>query len=351
MIKPLTSLRFFFALCVFLSHYIINEKELFYEGYIGVEFFFILSGFIISYNYKQKFIDKKITRKEFIVARVARIYPLHIITFLFVLFLMVRGTFTSGTILPWKEILFNLTLLQSFVPVKSIYFSFNAVSWSISNELFFYIMFPVIINCICRWNGKTILAVCLLLLTAYFIAIIFIPEPYHHALFYINPFIRIIDFLIGIGLFCLWEYISNLNKVNAFKVSKKIVTLMEVGSVCLLILFVCLSKNIPQTYRYASFYWIPMSIIILCFAQPRGWVSALLSWKPLIIAGEVSFGFYMIHQQAIGIGRALIGKISIVMNVTVPVICEFLIIFSSDIFSLPGFLVLSCNNESNPPEL
>jgi peptidoglycan/LPS O-acetylase OafA/YrhL len=49
-IKPLASLRFLFALCVFLSHYAIGEKPIFYEGYIGVEFFFILSGFIISYN-------------------------------------------------------------------------------------------------------------------------------------------------------------------------------------------------------------------------------------------------------------------------------------------------------------
>ena len=62
MIYPLTSLRFFFALIVFLSHYSRKGEAIFAEGDIGVEFFYILSGFIISYTYKNKFADGKIKK-------------------------------------------------------------------------------------------------------------------------------------------------------------------------------------------------------------------------------------------------------------------------------------------------
>jgi len=60
MIKPLTSFRFFAALFVFLSHLSLFKEfeetewlfeNILYEGYLGVTFFFILSGFILTFNY------------------------------------------------------------------------------------------------------------------------------------------------------------------------------------------------------------------------------------------------------------------------------------------------------------
>lgn len=52
------------------------------EGFVGVSFFFILSGFIIAYNYQQKLVERKVSKRQFWVARIARIYPLHIATLL-----------------------------------------------------------------------------------------------------------------------------------------------------------------------------------------------------------------------------------------------------------------------------
>ena len=84
MITPLTSLRFIFALMVFGAHcYVIDsffDAHFFKEGFVGVSFFFVLSGFIISYNYQRKLQEKQTSWRTFWVARIARVYPLHWLT-------------------------------------------------------------------------------------------------------------------------------------------------------------------------------------------------------------------------------------------------------------------------------
>ncbi len=73
MINTLTSLRFIFAMMVFGAHcYVIDNHfdiHFFKEGFVGVSFFFMLSGFIIAYNYQKKFSENKITKRTFWIAR------------------------------------------------------------------------------------------------------------------------------------------------------------------------------------------------------------------------------------------------------------------------------------------
>ena len=71
---------------VFGAHcYVIDssfDAHFFKEGFVGVSFFFVLSGFIIAYNYQEKLLEKTATKRTFWVARLARIYPLHLLTLL-----------------------------------------------------------------------------------------------------------------------------------------------------------------------------------------------------------------------------------------------------------------------------
>jgi peptidoglycan/LPS O-acetylase OafA/YrhL len=215
-------------------------------------------------------VDKAILKKEFFVARIARIYPLHCITLLFVVPITLRGALHTGTPFPWFQLLFNALLLQSFIPDRSYYFSFNAVSWSISDELFFYAMFPVLVYCLKKIQRSGLALFFFILLICYFVVISIIPEEYVHALFYINPCLRIIDFMIGIGVFHLWEECKQIKLKNRFCVflkKKSTATFIEILAFGLLILMVFISDTVPQKFRYASYYWIPMALVILCFAR------------------------------------------------------------------------------------
>ncbi len=315
MIKPLTSLRFFFALMVFFSHIQFIEaddviltklyKSIFYEGYLGVSFFFMLSGFILSFAYKNKLTQYKISYKEFLIARIARIYPLHLFTLLIAIPLSLSGFFTSQVLWIGKLII-NMFLLQSFIPSSSIFFSFNSPSWSISNEMFFYILFPFLISIYFKNKRTVYLSLLFLLLIP--IGIFFSPENLIHRLFYINPFFRIADFILGVLLYNLYE--SKILE-NYFK-SRFKATMLEFSSVGLLFLFFIFHDFIPQGYRYSVYYWIPMIIII--FSYQSGYLSEILSNRVLIILGEISFSFYLIHQLVIRYILIINTKYSLINN-------------------------------------
>jgi peptidoglycan/LPS O-acetylase OafA/YrhL len=210
MIKSLTSLRFVFAFMVFMSHNVIPSdffllKHLFSEGYAGVSFFFILSGFILAYSYQERLLSGKMSALLFYKTRIARIYPLHLLTFIVAAMLLQPFKLEFGYLVKFVS---NLTLVQSFFPFRGIYFSFNAPSWSISDEMFFYFLFPFIICFIYEYQKIFYVFFFSILTILFFLTFFIEKETYQHALFYINPVFRISDFCIGICVYHLCEYFS-----------------------------------------------------------------------------------------------------------------------------------------------
>jgi peptidoglycan/LPS O-acetylase OafA/YrhL len=320
MLNSLTSLRFFAAMAVFLVHlYYLNEipylnvvyNRIFIEGSTGVTFFFILSGFILTYNYyhRMKTLDRY-QLKKFYIARVARIYPVHLMTFLISipLFYSVIKKYPLEYSL---KVVTNLTLLQSFIPLKDFYFSFNGVSWSLSNELFFYLLLPFILYSISNYTKKFKLTSSKLIfcgigiwLFAFTIVFMFKDITIHPWLFYILPMFRIIDFTVGIILGLSFISFSNKYKPNE---QSKLWSIFEILSIVLLGVAIYFVPNIPESFHYSVYYLPFMSIIIYIFAHQKGIISRMLSKKQFVFLGEISFSFYMIHQLIIN----YIGSISV----------------------------------------
>ncbi|MGV0937215.1 acyltransferase family protein [Empedobacter falsenii] len=313
MLNSLTSLRFFFAFVVFLSHltfvktdlawYNYLKNNVFFEGYLGVGFFFILSGFVLALNYEKKVIDNpNFDKKKFYIARIARIYPLHALTFCvmlpFVIINVWQGYFH------WDIAGANLFLLQSYIPVKDFYFSINNVSWSISTELFFYLMFPFYVI----WLHKFPKLKYILLLI---IPIIIFAEPYFRtnmklekAIFYINPIVRSFDFILGIITCQIYK------KIKDTPINFSRGTLIEIAAITVLAIFFYFHNDVARAFRYGIYYWIPMVGIVLIFALQKGFFSRILQHKTLVYLGEISFAFYMIHMIVIKYGNQYLPKIN-----------------------------------------
>jgi peptidoglycan/LPS O-acetylase OafA/YrhL len=268
------------------------------EGFIGVSFFFILSGFILSLNYDEKLLTRKVTFREFWVARIARVYPLHLFTLLLAVLLGISATETISDFFidPAPSVvtfLSNATLIQSFIPDAAYFFSYNTPSWSISDEMFFYFAFPFVVLLFVR--NKVLLRFGLLLFLCVPAIMYFWPNENHHKFFYINPFFRIVDFLIGIFLHQLYK-VPAISRLFRSKISATFLELLAIGAFVVVFAY---HNYVPVLYRYSCYYWVPMSLIIFCFAYQAGAVSRMLSGRVLVLLGEISFSFYLIHQLVI----------------------------------------------------
>jgi peptidoglycan/LPS O-acetylase OafA/YrhL len=154
-LPPLTGIRALAALLVLAMHTEQNvpagvEAILPFvaRGYLGVDFFFVLSGYIITHVYFASLASPNFEAvRIFLWHRFVRLYPVHI-TVLAGLVAIVSFAGAAGYVLnnpqewQWKDLLWQLTLLQAWGVTQSL--GWNVPAWSISAEWFAYLLFPLL---------------------------------------------------------------------------------------------------------------------------------------------------------------------------------------------------------------
>lgn len=150
-IEALTGLRFIAAATVLVEHFHqvvpgVSSSRL-AQGGAGVSMFFVLSGFVLTLNYGDRFAERGADIRGYLVKRVARIVPLH----LFALAITAALVFVRNNPIPKEGLVptiaslaANAVLIQAWIPAKVLDL-WNGPAWSISAELFFYLMFPLLI--------------------------------------------------------------------------------------------------------------------------------------------------------------------------------------------------------------
>lgn len=290
MINSLTSLRFVFAMMVFGTHcYVIDSffnAHFFKEGFVGVSFFFVLSGFIIAYNYQQRIMDRSIDKRTFWLARVARVYPLHWLTLL-IAAAWGKGVIASGGMDWLKHFTASLTLTNAYIPHTEYFFSFNSPSWSLCCEQLFYFSFPFLVPFAKSYKRLLwLLGGLMLLMLA---GMYFTPEQKIQGYWYVQPLTRFPDFLVGMLLYHLYNHLKDK------KITFRQATCLEVASVLVFLLFYLFAAEVPKVYRYSVYYWLPVAFVLGSFALQKGFLSRLLQNRYLVIGGEISYSFYLIH--------------------------------------------------------
>jgi len=300
--KSLNGLRAIATLGIFVHHHwallwIAESKDIYkdlyskyiYEGFIGVTLFFILSGFLMTINYENKFYT--INKKEvllFYKKRILKIYPAHIITFLL-----------SLLIFPicWDAIL-QIFLIQSYSGKLKYAFSYNGPSWFLSSILFSYLIFPFVIY----FLKKRIISLrggIILIATAYliqvFLVITFSSKISSHYWFYVFPPFRFLDFLMGILLALVFK-----NHIRVIKLNKSVLNIAEIGIIIILIILMVNSSNVKEDYRYNFYYSWVFAVMIFVYLFNGGWISAILSKKVFQSLSDLSLYVYLSHGLLIG---------------------------------------------------
>ncbi|OJA47846.1 acyltransferase family protein [Burkholderia ubonensis] len=302
-IPALTGLRFIAAVSVVAFHaplFGILPDDWFgrFQLMQGVSFFFVLSGFILQYNYRDSI--SSIGFARFVSLRIAKIWPLHLAT-LALYFLLIGGslTFWWKAMAPWA-FASVVALLQAWIPNPEIYFAMNGSAWTLSVELFFYVCFPVlcpIVRRAPRIAGFASIAAVL----AYAFVMSHVARGLDEAgLYSVIPFSRIAEFVVGAA-------VAELRFAQpSMKPSASVAGAIEIS---LLVLVVVWNYLIGSTWEGAAAVvgtalatlWrhtgsTPVFALLLYFYSfNRGIVSRFLSSKTLIILGETSFALYLVQ--------------------------------------------------------
>ncbi len=206
-ITGLTCLRGLAAMWVVLYHIRKHfgsamDYDFIAKGHLAVDVFFVLSGFILSYVYLPAIERGDFRFRSFMTKRLARIYPVHFVTMILALIVIVGGSLAGLTQTPIgglaKPLITNVLLLHSF-GLGSRVLNLNYPSWSISAEFFAYLLFfPLVAMC-----RKVPVP---LGFSSLFLAMVAIASPYLFGdnLFDLSSFglPRVLpEFLLGIALF------------------------------------------------------------------------------------------------------------------------------------------------------
>lgn len=163
-IVALTSLRGVLALWIVLFHYWDSTLILFPSvaflsplmrvGHLAVPAFFILSGFVLAYNYGNRFHHLRGAEVfRFLCLRLARIYPVHLFTLLVVAAMVWTsarlGYHLTDAGYSARDFILNLFLMHTWVPDFKL--NWNYPSWSISSEWFAYLLFPLMVAIVLRY--------------------------------------------------------------------------------------------------------------------------------------------------------------------------------------------------------
>lgn len=296
LLNSLTSFRFIAALMVFVFHAgLLSQYQL---GAAGVSFFFVLSGFILAYNYHNKInIIEKGTLKKFYIARFAKIYPLHFLTFLIAVPITLVYFKPDGLYLIKLAFMsvINLSLIQSFIPNSATYFNFNGVSWTLSVEAFFYLTFPFLLLMLKKANLHNSKLITFFILTLSWLGLFTINYNLDESntflvwMLHIFPVARLFEFILGIVLGLVFV------KTNSNWSSKK-GSIAEILAILIFIVALQLSVSFSVGAVRGGFFIPVWCVLVYVFAHQKGMISRVLSNKVLIYLGEISFAFYMIHQ-------------------------------------------------------
>lgn len=320
--KQLDSLRLICAIFVVLHHTLYRfspdcwmQKNI-SLGDSSVSLFFVLSGFVLFYNYYQNFNFRK-----YLISSLTRIYPLYWVSIL-AFFIMVGSSHFWMGVPTTSETISVILGIQAFVPYPHFYFGITAIGWFVSAEIFLRLIFPYLLdicneqktNCCVRLVLLSIIPYTVLVLISLLIlnlndnnANIYLSQNKitTSAFLWFNPIAHIFQFSIGM---ILGKYVikhqqnwKDLRKNKLFKFNSILLLLSLFLLFCTQLSF----RNINTQYAvlndiyYYTYLHILTSIasvfVILSLLINKGYICEIFNLTLLTDLGKLSFCIFLFH--------------------------------------------------------
>jgi peptidoglycan/LPS O-acetylase OafA/YrhL len=300
-LPALTGIRTLLAFNIVLFHFTPPHLGLlrpFVEnGFVFVNVFFLISGFILTYNYFDR--GPSLNKREFWLARFSRLYPVYLL----VLIISMKMVQLEWQARPagqfWTGMLLTPMLLQGMSPTLATFW--NTVAWTLSCEVAFYAAFPWLIRL--PWPRKPSRLIFLILL--FWIGNMLPSQLYLH----FNPdhltqpvtrytsttLIRFLKytpipyactFLAGIALARL-QLVTSITQRQRFAIAATALTILGV-------FFYRVSPHVPYLIMHGGILLPLFAAMIFGLSGPHP-ISSIFAWKPILLIGESSYCLYLLH--------------------------------------------------------
>ncbi|WP_319450055.1 MULTISPECIES: acyltransferase [unclassified Mycobacterium] len=312
-IRALTGLRIFAAVWVVVFHYRIMLAAvapdltsalwpILYNGAQGVDLFFILSGFVLTWNYIEKMGPAWSTRStlRFLWLRLARVWPVYLVTMhlaaLWIIFTLNVGHVPADNVnqLTAANYIRQLFLVQLWVQPFFDGTSWDGPAWSISAEWLAYLMFGVLILVIFRVAHATRARGLMLMAVAVTLppVMLMLGTGFFYTPWSWLPRI-ILQFTAG-ALACV--AVRKLDPSERTRKAAGVLSLVLVG-VIVGLLYWFDAHPLPDVIGSAGVVDLLFAPFVIVLAIGAGSLPALLSTRLVVYLGQVSFSLYMVHEM------------------------------------------------------
>lgn len=306
-LKALTGVRAIAAIAVVVHHIELPPgapewaDRVALHGYIGVPLFFMLSGFVLAYNYPVLHSTRDVVR--FYIARMARVLPVYYaVLFYLIIFREAEGKHQFAV----ERLLLVIQTWSGDLRIGSQIY--NGPAWSINVEMFLYLLFPLLIPIVAllarKGTGWLVglaalafavqVALCLWFAATGWADLEASDPASGHRWLYRNPLTRIPDFLVGMSLAFIW--------VRGVTIRPWMATVIEILGVAYVLISMVirpLSGDGSGFWRVASFgamWTVPFAVLLLVLATEAGPLGRLCATGPMLTLGRASFATYLTHR-------------------------------------------------------
>jgi peptidoglycan/LPS O-acetylase OafA/YrhL len=308
-LPALTGVRTLLALNIVFFHFTPPHMRYLYpvinNAYVFVGFFFLLSGYILAYNYGDR--PAPLVKRDFWRARFARLYPVYLLSLVLSLVMLSAEWHARSHTEFWTGLVLTPLLLQGWNPMLATFW--NTVAWTLSAEMLLYGAFPWLVRL--PWP-KTAGRLVALLLGIWMLGLVphtiylalnpdHLPGPANRyssgfwlrALKY-TPLAYVCTFLAGITLGKLQGSLTIAPRQR-----------MAVAGASLLLLaafFATAVARVPYVLMHGGLM-VPLFAALVIGLSGQHAIATVFSWRPLVLLGQTTFCLYLLHFNAMNLIR------------------------------------------------
>ncbi|MDE6268528.1 MAG: acyltransferase [Muribaculaceae bacterium] len=291
-IVSLQALRAIGAILIFLHHSGLRGSVVEAFGDCGVNWFFVLSGFVLAAGFgfpymkpgTESWRDFGRMEARFVTGRFRRVAPMYYVAMLLMVMIFKFHPSLRATV--WQGV-----MLQSWVTDENVYFGLNGPAWFISDIMLCYAMFlPLLI--LRAKMPKIFRGVLFAWLVGYIVTLWAVPAGSELYWIYVFPPMQVPSFVLGM---LLW---SVANRLRGMAFSSRMSNLILAGSVGIVVAALLGYRMIPMCLRLSAYWWVPTSLLIVALTitdSTRCVATSLLHWKPIVVLGNASYIFFILH--------------------------------------------------------